>query len=58
MGRSNKRLPRGKNRNAAEFLKISIEEHLKPITEYLDSIDRKRITSPKGKKNLVSKRRA
>ena len=56
MGRSNKQLPRGENGSASEFLRISIEEHLKPITEYLDSIDRKRIRSPKRKQNIVRKR--
>src|ERR1039458_7631437 len=54
--RSNKRLLRDENQRAAEFLRISIEGHLKAITDYLDSIDRKRIPSPKLRKNIVKKR--
>jgi hypothetical protein len=50
MGRSTKPLPRTENQKSAEFLRLAIEAHLKPITAYLASIDRKRNPSPKRRK--------
>jgi hypothetical protein len=41
--------PNAKQRNA-EFLKLALEEHLKPITEYLASLDRKRHPASKHRK--------
>jgi hypothetical protein len=50
MGRLNKPLPRSEIQRSAEFLKLAIKAHLKPITAYLASIDRKRHPSSKHKK--------
>jgi hypothetical protein len=56
MGRSSKWHLRSENKSAAEFLGRSVEEHLKPITDCLDTEGRKRIRSPKRKQNIVRKR--
>jgi hypothetical protein len=50
MKRLPKSLPRNAHQRNAEFLKLAIEEHLKPITAYLASIDRKRHPSSKHRK--------
>jgi hypothetical protein len=50
MRRLPKPLPRNANQRNAEFLKLAIEEHLKPITAYLAFVDRKKNPSPKRRK--------
>jgi hypothetical protein len=50
MGRSNKPLPRTGNQKSAEFIRLAIAAHLKPITDYLASLERKRKPSSKRRK--------
>jgi hypothetical protein len=50
MKRLPKPLPLNAKQKNAEFLKLALEEHLKPVTAYLASIDSKRHPSSKHRK--------